>query len=66
MNTYRYGKLQKLETREEGQLYIDQVKRGLFIYNLIKMGAFHIKYELMNISRCYLSSPSEQGSTLSI
>ena len=34
---YRYGKLQKLETWKEGHSYIDQVKRGLIIYILIKM-----------------------------
>ena len=32
MAIYRYGKLQKRETRKEGHSYIYQVKGGLFLY----------------------------------
>ena len=40
MVIYRYGKFQKLETRKEGHSYIDQVKRGLFIFILFKTGDY--------------------------
>ena len=42
LTIYRYEKLHKLETQKEGLSYIDQVKRGLFKYILIKMEAIYI------------------------
>ena len=40
MTIHRYGKLKEFEARKEGHSDIDQVKRVVFIYILIKNGVY--------------------------